>query len=676
MKRPVAVLVCAFLFGLSLCPCLSGFGAAAAQTASESTARNLLAAAEQKRLSEDWYGAVENYLAALQKNPAYVDAMLGLAECYYEVGEYQQSLVYIQKATPYKRSDAALQNLEGFVRIGLADLNGARRCFSAVAASRPNDLDARFGLALLDLAGGKKTDARVRLEDSLHVSPQNARALLSLALIAEDQGRRSESEALIERALRYHGEDAKVQYTAARLAAKSGDLQNAVFYARNALNASPGYADARRLLARLMYDSASYDEAASLMREAVAQNRKDYLSWFTLGLATEAGGRKSDAVYAFRQALAIRPDDEMSRVALENVIMDGSALEDSSREEYANWHFARGSQFENRNYFEQALFEYRRGLRVYPYSKQGRVLYANLLKKRGLPGAQLAELQLLKDLGKADTPVLDAIETYSSLLEDSLSAAWKIDQYSLEKRPYKVALFYTASSGSEFHPSSTALVLRYVGDILSSSSRLSILKLDSRAANFTDAFRRAREAGADYFLIVATKETERDIEISCDMRVARTGSVANSFGAYRSGNDRLKDAASRIAGLLVASLQPKGSLLRRSNEVGLVDLGRSDGFKNGDKFLVIRGGELAVAPEGLGPSYLKDAVVGRFTITRTDEELCEGKLEPADFFDRVNVGDELIPAPDEKKQAAAPKGESRPAAAADSALLDQVRALR
>jgi len=674
VKRSVSALVCAFLLGL--CPCRLWLDAAAAQSGTEATARGLLASAEQKRFSEDWYGAVEDYLAALSKNPAYVDAMLGLAECYYEVGEYDESLVYIQKAAPYKRGDAALQNLEGFVRIGLSDLNGARKCFSSVSSSRPNDLDARFGLALLDLAAGKKTDARVRLEDSLRVSPQNARALLSLALIAEDQGRRSEAQTLIERALRYHGEDAKVQYTASRLAADSGDTENAVFYARNALKASPGYSEARRFLARLMYDSSSYEEAAALMREAVAQNRKDYLSWFTLGLATEAAGKKSDAVYAFRQVLSLRPDDEMSRIALENLIMDSSPLEDSSREDYANWHFSRGVQFEDRDNFDQALFEYRRGLRVYPYSKKGRVLYADLLKKRGLPGAQLAELQLLKELGKADTPVLDAIETYSSLLQDSLSAAWGIDQYSLDKRPYKVALFYEAAAGSAFHPSAGALMLRYVSDILSSSSRLSLLKLDSRVSSATEAFRRAREGGADYFLIITTKETERDIELLGDMRVARTGSRANSFSAYRSGNDRLKDAASRLAGLLVDSLQPKGSLLRRSSDIGLVDLGRSDGFKKGDKLLVIRGGELGVASNGLGPSYLKDSVVGKFTITRTDEEVCEGKLEPSDFFDRVNVGDELILAPDAKKQPAPPKGEIRPASSAGSALLEQIRALR
>lgn len=641
-----------------------------------SQARDLAARAEEKRFAEDWYGAVEDYLAAISKNPAYGDALEGLAECYYEVGEYGEALVYAKKAAPYKKGDPALQTLEGFIRIGLSDLSGARKLFEGVAATRPNDLDARFGLALLDLAAGKKTDARVKLEESLRVSPQNARALLSLALIADDQGRRDEAATLVERALRYHGEEPRVQYTAARLAAAAGDRDKAIFYARNALKASPAYAEARRLLAGLMYESASYEEAISLMREAVARNRKDYLSWFTLGLASQAAGKRPDAIYALRQVLSLRPDDEVARIALEGAVMDGAPLEDPSREEYASWHFSRGAQFEDRNYFADALFEYRRGLKVYPYSKKGRVLYADLLKKRGLPGAQLAELKVLKELGKADTPVLDAIETYEHYLDGSVSSSWGVDQYALEKRPYKLAIFYVEGSGEEFHGSSTPLLVRYLSDLLASSSRLSVLPLGAPVGGTTEAFRKAREAEADYYLLVTARETERDIELDGELRVARTGSLAARFNSYRSGNDRVKDSAARLDELLVSSLEPKGSLLRRNADRGLVDLGKSDGFKVGDKLLVLRGGGLAVAPDGLGPSYAPDALVGNFTITKIDEELCEGKLSSADFFDRVNVGDEVLRAPDAKAAPKAPAATSRPAASAWSKLFTAIKALR
>jgi tetratricopeptide (TPR) repeat protein len=606
------------------------------------SARDLVARAGDKRFAEDWYGAVEDYLQAVRINPSYSDALVGLAECYYELDEYDEALVYAKKASPFRKGDSALRNLEGFIRIGLADLPGAKALFTAVAAERPNDLDARFGLALLDLAAGKKTEARTRLEDSLRLSPQNGRALLSLALIAEDQGRPGDAASLIERALRFHGQEPRVQYTAARLARSSGDLPKAIACARNAIDMSPSYAEARRLLGALLFESGSYADAISLMQEGVARNRKDSSAWYTLGLVQAAAGKASDALYSYRQAVGLREDDEVARLALEELVMDTSPLESSARSSYAVWHFDRAGELEDRSFFDQAILEYRRGLEIDPNNKDGRVRYAELLRKRGLPARQLSELKFLADIGKADTPVNDAIETYDSLLQDSVSRTWGVDQYNLEKRPYRIALFYIAKGDEGAHAGGRNILLRYLKDLLLVSSRLRVLDLPAGLASSTEAFRKAREAEADYYLVLSIDETERDLRYSGELRVARTGSLATSFNSYRTGNERVKEATQRLATLLETSLQPEGSLLKRKDELGIVDLGSQDGIKVGDSLVVVKKASLEVAPDGLGPAYAPDAVVGSFTVTALDEELCEGRLKSSGFYDTINAGDSVV----------------------------------
>ena len=606
------------------------------------TAKEYCASAEEKRFAEDWYGAIEDYLAAVSKNPSYADALFGLAECYYELDEYDQSLAYVKRVSPLMRGDGALLNLEGFVDIGLGDLSAAKDLFNTVARTRPNDLDARFGLALLDLSVGRKTEARTRLEDSLRLSPQNARALLSLALIAADQGRKDEAESLIERALRFHGQEPRVQYTAARLAMRSGNLDKAIFYARNAIQASPSYGEARGLLGSLMYQSGSYAEAIALMQEGVARNRKDPDAWFTLGLAQAAAGKTPDAVYSLRQSLGLREDDEIARLALENLVVDTSPIESTAREPYATWHFEKGYDLEDRSFFEQALFEYRRGLALYPDSKRGRVLYADLLRKRGLPGKQLAELRFLADLGKADTAVKDSIETYESLLQDTVSRNWGVDQYALPKRPYQVAFFMLPEAEDGAHTSGRSILLRYLKDSLASSSRLKVLDLPVAVNSSAEAFRRAREAEADYYLVLTARENERDVLLRGDLKVARTGSLAASFNSYRTGNDRVKEATLKMAAYLESALQPKGSIIKRTQNRGLVDMGSLEGLKVGDKLGVIKRGELGILPEGLGPSYTSDALIGEFTVTALDEAVCEGTLKSTGFYDTTNAGDEII----------------------------------
>lgn len=653
---------------LALALLLTAGGVAAAQTAADARsspsgdARSLVAAAEKSRFSEDWYPAIDDYLAAIAKNPSYGDAYVGLAECYYELGEYDQALSYVAKAAPFRKGDSALANLEGFVRIGLGDLAGAGKAFASVAGSLPNDLDARFGQSLLDLSAGRKSEARSRLEESLRISPQNARVILSLALIASDQGRTADAQALVEKALRYHGSEPKTQYVAASLAAAAGDYDKAAFYARNALDLRPGYSEARLLLGSLMYLSRSFDQAIALMREAVARDRKDGLAWYTLGLAQEGAGKRSDAVYSLNTAVALRPDDEVARIALELAVTDSTNAEDPSRASYADWHVVRGKEFEDRSSYDQAIFEYRRALRIYPYSKQARLLYAGMLKARGFPGKYLSELLFLKNNGAADQAVLDAIETYDSLLVDALGRNWGVEEESLPKRPYKIALMYIDRGGSGIHAAEQELVLRYLEDVLASSSRAAILPVPPKTSAFADAFKTAREAEADYFAIVTVKETERDVEIDADLRVARTGSPAASYKTYRTGNDRVKNSVARAADLLVSSLPPLGSIVKRRQDRVLVDLGKADGLKiDGiaapSKLVVVKKGAVQAKSEGIGIAYPQASVLGEITLTAIGEEVSEGGLKGAGFFDMVNIGDEVIVAPAPAAGTAAPAAE-------------------
>ncbi len=674
--RAVArVLVLAFLYAVASVVGAAAQAAPLTDPSGPSDPRALVANAERLRFSEDWYPAIDAYLAAITANPSYGEAYAGLAECYYELGEYDQALSYVAKAAPLRRGDTVLADLEAFVRIGLGDLAGARKSFSSVAAALPNDLDARFGLSLLDLSAGKKTEARSRLEDSLRISPQNGRALLSLALIASDQGRATDAQALVESALRFHGSEPKTQYVAATIAAASGDFAKAAFYARNALDLKPAYADARLLLGSLMYRSGSFDQAIALMREAVARDRKDGMAWYTLGLAQQGAGKVSDAIYSLKTAAGLRPDDEIARIALEGAVGGSASAEDPSRAPYADWHVVRGKEFEDQSSYDQAIFEYRRALRIYPYSKQARLLYAGMLKARGFPGKYLSELQFMKDNGTADQDILDSIESYDSLLVDALGRSWGVQEEALPKRPYKLALMYIDTIGSTIHASAQELALSYLKDVLGSSSRASVLQVAAKVASFAEAFRTAREAEADYFAIVSFRETERDVEMDIDLRVARTGSSATAFKTYRSGNDRVKNSISRTADLLVAALPPRGSLVKRSQDRVLVDLGKADGVAAGAKLAVVKKGSVQPKPEGLGITYPQSAVLGEIALTAIGEEVGEGTLKRAGFFDTVNLGDEVLLAP-----AAAAPGTSTPPIAAPQqewpGLFTAIRALR
>ena len=78
------------------------------------TARESLAAAEELRFAEDWYGAIEAYLAAVARNPAY-----GNVVCRCETVSEAEVVEAI------RRGHVTLDGIKFFTRAGMGRCQGA-----------------------------------------------------------------------------------------------------------------------------------------------------------------------------------------------------------------------------------------------------------------------------------------------------------------------------------------------------------------------------------------------------------------------------------------------------------------------------------------------------------------------------------------------------------------------
>lgn len=636
----------------------------------------------------DYYRAADAFMEAVALNPVYGDAWAGLARCQYELGEYERAVTYIKEAYRYGPRSPSIVTLEGFSLVGMGRIAEARTAFDEALVRVPNDRDARFGLALLDLRSGRSVDAKARLSASLKSAPRDPRAFLSLALISKAEGRTGESAAYLAEAMRWMSEDADASYAAAVMYAESGDRVEAARLARAAIEARPAHAAARGLLASIYYEQRALDEARTVLDGSIKYDRTDPQAWFLLGLVESAAGRLPDAEYAFSTLVSLRPDDELARIALENLAMDGTGFEDPSRAALAAWRFQRAADFEGRLLYEKAMAEYRRGLAVDPYANQGRRRYAELLRGARLPASYLSELRFIADLGKGDKALSDAMEIYDSLLEGSVSRDWKVDAASLSSSPYKLAVFSVGPGGTPYHAGSDMVVARYLRDALAFEPGLAPARGASRVPSFADAYRLARESGADWFVLVGVAESERDVIVSAELRAARTGALAARIEAPRSGNDRISLAVAHVVTSIRASLETRGTLVARKSDLALVDLGRVDGVAVGDAFLVVKNGAVSIAADGSALVWNEADVVARLVVGRVDDEVSEGKLERVGFFDRVNPRDTIVreppkpeplpagkPAAGAKPAAKVPVVEALPATYVWTSLFDRVRSL-
>ncbi len=629
------------LLTVSLLLLVLATGYSPAQSASGAAAGRY-ADGQRSFLEEDYYGAVEAYLEALRINPAYAEPVEALAESFYALGEFDQALAWVKRARGLSRSSTEVANLEAFIRIAMGDLSSADALVRDVLIREPYNKEALFVQAELDLARGKSGEASVRYREAARRFPDDRRALLSLALVLGSLGDAEGARTFAARAISAHPDDPQVRFYAAYLDASTGKLREAAAGLQMALSLKPGYASARSLLASVKYRLGEWEEAARLADEAIAVNRADASAWYLKGMAYSRLGRHAEARTVLAGALSVDKEDEFARTALESLVISNTAAESPERARWAAYHFSRAQDFQIRNLADQALFEYRRGLRMDPYAKAGRAAYAELLRTLGFPARQLAELRFLQDLGKADRAVNDAVETYDSLLADALHRRWSVDTNLLTDRHWKIAVMSVASQSAVRHVDAGRVAAGLIRDLLVHDGNILPSMVPIEQPGFSAAFRAAREAGADYFMTVSVSESDRDLSLVCRLYVARTGSPAADFSAFRTGTDRMRNASRRVIEQLGIALPLRAELLTRKAGQGLIDKGKADGITVGTKLVIVRKGAVSTLPEGIGLAYVPADISGTFTVDEIDEEVSAGTLLRNGFFDRIAAGDEIL----------------------------------
>jgi tetratricopeptide (TPR) repeat protein len=620
----------------SISACVFLFAAAALFAAD---ARSLYDAGARAQAEGNYHLAVEKYTASLAANPAYLEAMTGMAESFFLLEEYDEALRWVTDALKYDRGSSALLVLQGRVLIGLGRPAEARKQFSLVLSQRPNDLEARFGMAEADIAEGRTRNALSQYSQTLRLAPESRKALLSLALLSESLGDSAAASRYYELALRSHSSDPEVQLAVAQWEAGVRRLESAERHAQTALSLSPGLPRARIVLGGILLGMGKPVEAAAELREAVAADRDNPIAWHTLGMAYRKAGDAGKAIASFASGLSAAPSDEILRISQENTAIDSLPLDDPIRRKAAAAHLEQGGQLEERNSLERALAEYRRALLLEPTGRDARVAYARVFRSLGFPAKYLSELEVIASLGTGGTFVADEIEGLRSELADSISRAWGYDQHNLARSRYAMPVFTLPPANRLLHAAADDDLARAFVAMLTRAPAISVPDLPRAAGSFEEAFRTARESGSDWFVVLGMDESERSFGAVADLHLSRTGTKLASVPVYRTGNDRVRDSFLRICEEIAAQIPIRGALIARRLDLGLIDLGSLQGVKKDDRLLIVRKGTVRLSNTGTALAWEPKDVVGEFTVTAIDEGVAEGTIKRKGYFDLVNVGD-------------------------------------
>ena len=599
-------------------------------------------AGKKLQQQEDWYGAIEQYLEVVRLNPSYGDAWFALAECSYETGEYELALSYIEKAEAFLKNKPEIQNLSGFCYIGLGNTEAAQKTFEQVLKKFPNNVEARFGLAELDILSGRINGAEKQYLSAFQRQNRNCRILLSLALVSEELGKKEAVKEYLNQAMRYFSGNPEVYYFAAYLAKKENQLKDAEEYIQTAIQLNPDYDLSYKMLSDILFEQGNYEEVLKLCKFRTKRNRNAENVWYLKGLALTELGRIEEAFTAYETGLSIEPQDEVMRSALELLAVKYTDIEDVRRSKWADYHIKKAAEYSEKYYSVQAAYEYQRALRLNPLDSNVRLAYANILLSDGYPEAYLSNLLFIQSQDTDLNKLADTVESYSSLLYDTLPKKWDTDPFYLDKSRWRIGFFYQKSETGVIHPDCEEITSGIFADIFSVSSAVKIELNNKKPVSFTEAFSKARAEKYDYFCIVKADENEREVTLYCDMYSGRTGNLAANWQVYRTGNNRYSGALQKMRSNVLSSLPYYAVIKQRKGTAALIDAGRMNGVKTGQVWTIIEKGALKTADKGLALAWQEDKVLGSFTVTAAGEEISEGEIKQKGFYDRVNAGDVLV----------------------------------
>jgi len=604
---------------------------------------------------EKWFDAAQNFHEVTALNPSYSDAWFHLASCSYKLGEFELALSYLEQAERLEKNKTEIQNLKGMLFLALGKTQEASDIFHDILKRFPNNVEAHFGLAEIELYDGKFAGAEQQYTEALKRQNTNRKALLSLALVCAETERYVQSEKYMRQAMQYYSGECEVHYLAAVIYYIKGDFINAEKQARIAVELNGNFDLGYELLSSILYSQARYNEVIDVSDFLISRNRNNVNAWYLKGIAQNKLGNDLDAIDTWDTGLSIEPQDEVMRTQLELAARENLTLNDDSRKQWSDYHLTNAVQYETRFDKSGALYEYQRALLLNPKNVKARLAYADIIEMNGMHELYLEQMDFIKQTSPEviNQNLSDKIDGYKSLIGTTLAKKWDIDSFYLDKIRWNIAIFYTERNSNFNHSDLCRLTALACGDVFSGVAITSVKTQVTPVSGYAEAFKNARISKFDYFILVSPSESEDDMNLKATMYSGNSGTEIFTKNFYATGNNRFSTVLRRFRNAVLEKLTVRGKILARNGKTVLVDLGRSENIVKDSEFKIIRRGGLKVSDTNTGLTYKESDVVGTLVITNAGEEVSEAEITNHGFYDRINIGDEilLVKVPEEKSSA-------------------------
>jgi|GEM_PF-3786097 len=589
--------------------------------------------------------AVETLLRATEINSAYADAYQALARAYYYLKEYKQAQQYLEKAMNFSKYSVDLSALKGRILLAQYKIKEAESIFQTIVKEYPYHTQALLGLGDISLLLQSERKAIAYYKKVLVGDPRELSALLSLLIVHYFLGQYSDAQTYLFLALRYHHRNPEVQYYAAWYYRMQGNLQKASVHIVKAITLRDNFISAFILQAEINIARGDFKEAQEVITHITAYDKQSLLAWYAQGRIAQVNGDVKDAIYAYKRALSINPEDNVLRLAFDHIMIKQRNPQDAIRKEASRYYLRQAHQFRVLFQNDRAKHMLRRGLRLNPFSITMRRMLADIYREEKDYQNYLSEITILQELGETDQSVRDAVDTFKHYLANSVSNRWGVDQFAISRPRINLALFCLNTVSPEAkYPFSNDLYLWYLSELFLPSERVEISGKPLLIREKAEALLRANLVKSDYFLVMEPMEGSSFLQIKMLLYKSSSGLLLEENTLFSSVQQRVDVLLSDIVKRTERIIPSRGTVLDRKGGKILFSLGIEDGLTRDDMLRVISYDKLRSTADDASAKN----VAGRIKITALDALVGEGTYIPGTAYKNLNIGDWvfLVPSDD------------------------------
>lgn len=613
---------------------------------------------------EEYLKASAQFIIALNKNPSYLDAKLGLAKCRLKLSAFKEA---------YEMYDKILQregdNEEAMIGVaealsGLGKNDRSLEKFQAVIDKYPENTDAHFGMANIYYNMNKKIWALRKLDTVYKLNPFNYNALLLHSEIKSDDKRLSEAEDLIKKAIKSDPENpagytayAKLYIKTFNKTGKDSYLADAEEEISKALSIKTDYLPALILSGYLYLSQKNYSAAAEAFSKASQLSPSDSSIYYSSAYSSELEGNTDSAFNLYNKAYSVNSDDDINQNALESLLVANNfEIGNPVRTDLSKMYYGLSKESFKKNLAGVGELFLRKSLMMNPMNREAREDLRDYYQAVGYDRFYIEEIKSLQKLFP-NSKYREELNLAVIKRRNSMYYNAGYGSEAPERNVPKVLILNLFAEGDFVrHPGGGGIVSDSLSFAAAQFGRMDAGNISWRRTlvNSSDVYNFSMiDEYVDYIISKSgdAENTEvidfivygsyRDvlggIELNLKIMDIKTGVVIADFSISDSGKNYLSKISYRAAKKLYESIPYKGKILDSPEDGAVVNLGSFDGLKKDDMLFFYHDTETVAK----GKYKLRKKIL--LKIKEADTDICKAEaLTPADK-DKMRAGLDVFP---------------------------------